>query len=277
MRVLVLDDDYTWVRKIASRLERQGHSAVEAFSWSQGWKLLEERSVGALILDLHLGGDIQDGMQLLEMLQVDSLGVPTMVVSLSVDLRGVTGQCFSYPFVRTVIPKKRFAEFTCPFQEFLRFLAASQEGHRMSSESRVFVVHGRNETARNRVVGILDELRVDPVYLDREPSAGRTIIELVEEYSEAKYAVVVMSGDDVGALAGEADALTPRARQNVVFEAGYLMARLGRKRIMLLRDDGLETPSDLDGIRYELLGARRQDIKTALMRDFYELGIPHQP
>lgn len=43
-----------------------------------------------------------------------------------------------------------------------------------------------------------------------------------------------------------------RARQNVVFELGYFLGRLGRRSgrtILLLRDD-VELPSDIRGILY---------------------------
>ena len=44
-----------------------------------------------------------------------------------------------------------------------------------------------------------------------------------------------------------------RARQNVVFEMGYFMALLGRERVMLLLQDGVEKPSDLNGVVYTAL------------------------
>ena len=43
--------------------------------------------------------------------------------------------------------------------------------------------------------------------------------------------------------------LKTRARQNVIFEAGYFMGKLGRNRTILL--SGVEeTMSDIDGIVY---------------------------
>ena len=41
-----------------------------------------------------------------------------------------------------------------------------------------------------------------------------------------------------------------RARQNVVFEHGYLMGKLGRKRISVIVKDNIEIPSDIEGLFY---------------------------
>ena len=42
----------------------------------------------------------------------------------------------------------------------------------------------------------------------------------------------------------------PRTRQNVVFETGYFIGKLGRNRVVILSDNGVEMPLDLGGIVY---------------------------
>ena len=44
--------------------------------------------------------------------------------------------------------------------------------------------------------------------------------------------------------------LRKRARQNVVFEHGYLIAKLGRQNVSALVKDGIETPGDISGVLY---------------------------
>ncbi|MGO8658573.1 TIR domain-containing protein, partial [Rhizobium ruizarguesonis] len=39
-----------------------------------------------------------------------------------------------------------------------------------------------------------------------------------------------------------------RARQNVVFEHGYLLFKLGTERVAALKSDGVEIPCDLSGL-----------------------------
>jgi predicted nucleotide-binding protein len=49
---------------------------------------------------------------------------------------------------------------------------------------------------------------------------------------------------------GESDKKKYRARQNVVLELGMVLARLGRKRVAILRKKTVEQPSEIDGLIY---------------------------
>ncbi|WP_434811706.1 TIR domain-containing protein [Microbacterium sp. bgisy189] len=42
----------------------------------------------------------------------------------------------------------------------------------------------------------------------------------------------------------------PRARQNVVFELGFFIGLIGRSRVAVLYDEGVELPSDITGLVY---------------------------
>jgi len=82
-------------------------------------------------------------------------------------------------------------------------------------------------------------------------SEGRTIIEKIERHSGVGYAVVLLTGDDRGGLAGtEPGGYQPRARQNVVLELGYFLGKLGRRHVCVLHEPGVEIPSDYDGVVY---------------------------
>lgn len=114
---------------------------------------------------------------------------------------------------------------------------------------RVFVVHGRDQVVKDAVVEFLVELGLEPVVLHEQPSMGRHLLtKFMEEAELATFAVILMTGDDVG---GESSGpLNPRARQNVIFELGYFLSRLGQSHVCALVSPGLETPSDFDGIVY---------------------------
>jgi predicted nucleotide-binding protein len=114
----------------------------------------------------------------------------------------------------------------------------------------VFVVHGRDNEAKHEVARLLERLKLKPIVLHEQPSRGKTIIEKIEHYSGVAFAVVILSPDDVGALATEQAKLNPRARQNVILELGYMVAKLGRDRVCALVKQGVEIPSDFDGVVY---------------------------
>ena len=77
-----------------------------------------------------------------------------------------------------------------------------------------------------------------------------TVIEKIEFYSDVCFAVVILSPDDVGALATQSEQLNPRARQNVILELGYMVAKLGRDHVCALVKEGVEIPSDFTGVVY---------------------------
>jgi len=120
-----------------------------------------------------------------------------------------------------------------------------------AADSRqVFVVHGRDEAAKEAVARFLGKLDLDPVILHEQPNQGRTIIEKFEEHADVGFAVVLLTPDDEGRLAGTSGDSKPRARQNVIFELGYFIGRLGRRRVCALYRPGLELPSDFAGVAY---------------------------
>jgi predicted nucleotide-binding protein len=118
------------------------------------------------------------------------------------------------------------------------------------SGSKVFLVHGHDESAREMTARFLEKLSLAPIILQEQPSAGQTIIEKVEHNADVAFAVVILTPDDVGAEADNADNLKPRARQNVILELGYFLGRLGRKNVATLLKGEVERPSDYDGILY---------------------------
>ena len=115
---------------------------------------------------------------------------------------------------------------------------------------RVFVIHGHDVAARETVARFLQVLGLQPVILHEQPNEGRTIIEKFEDYSDVRFAVVLLTADDVGACSDNQSELNSRARQNVILELGFFLGKLGRKKVCALKTSGVETPSDYDGVVY---------------------------
>ncbi len=113
---------------------------------------------------------------------------------------------------------------------------------------KIFVVHGHDEAALQAVARFLEQLELEAIVLSEQPDQGRTIIEKFEDYAgEVGFAVVILTPDD---LVGTESSQASRARQNVIFELGYLVGKLGRGRACLLRKGEVEIPSDLYGVIY---------------------------
>jgi hypothetical protein len=140
----------------------------------------------------------------------------------------------------------------------------------MIDSNEVFIVHGRNQKVKSEVSDFLRSFRLSPIILNQEANEGMTVIEKFEKYANVGYAVVLMTDDDLGKEKSEAD-LKPRARQNVVLELGYFIAK-SRGKICILYSAGVELPSDLGGIIYEMIDD--DGIwKSALERELRKAGF----
>lgn len=111
---------------------------------------------------------------------------------------------------------------------------------------RVFVVHGHDLKAVDQTELVLHRFGLEPVILKDAPSGGRTVIEKFEAHANVGAAIVLLTPDDVGGK--DEKSLSPRARQNVIWEWGYLVSRLGRVNVICIFKGGVEIPSDLNGI-----------------------------
>lgn len=116
--------------------------------------------------------------------------------------------------------------------------------------TKVFIVHGHDEAARETVARFLERLQVEPVILHEQADRGRTIIEKLEHYGRVGFAVVLLTPDDEGRKARSDDPLQPRARQNVLLELGFFVGLLGRERVCALHKGAVEIPSDYVGVVY---------------------------
>ena len=72
----------------------------------------------------------------------------------------------------------------------------------------------------------------------------------VNGLKSAASVIVLLTPDDAGSLQGDENDLKPRARQNVIFELGFFIGRLGRKHVCALTKGDVEIPSDYEGIEY---------------------------
>ena len=138
----------------------------------------------------------------------------------------------------------------------------------------IFIVHGRDHGPKETVARFLEKLGLKATILHEQPSAGQTIIEKLEKYARnAGFAIVLLTPDDIGALKdGIENESKPRARQNVVFELGYFIGKLGRDRVCPLFKGKIENPSDIDGVIYVPMNG--EDWKLKLGQEMKNAGFP---
>lgn len=115
---------------------------------------------------------------------------------------------------------------------------------------KVFIVHGHDETAKIKTARFIEKLGLGAVILHEQVSAGKTIIEKIEEYSNVGFGIILYTPCDIGGKQVTNPDLKSRARQNVVFEHGYLMGKIGRGNVCALVKGDIEKPNDISGVVY---------------------------
>lgn len=118
------------------------------------------------------------------------------------------------------------------------------------ANNKVFVIHGHDSGTKETVARFLSKIGLEPIILHEQASQGKTIIEKFEQYADVSYAVALLTPDDVGNAIRESENTKPRARQNVIFEFGYFIGKLGRKHVAGLIKGDVEVPSDYSGVVY---------------------------
>ena len=139
----------------------------------------------------------------------------------------------------------------------------------------------------NEVTTELELLGIKPVVLQRIRTSDDHLFSKFNAIArDAKHAVVLVSGDDVGASlgdfshrAGGAARLEFRARQNVILELGYFYGKLGEENVFVflkpppasdLVVDQFEVPSDLAGKLFEDFAG---DWKAVLRERLFDAGF----
>lgn len=118
------------------------------------------------------------------------------------------------------------------------------------SAKKVFIVHGHDNEAKISVARFVEQLGLEAIILHEQTNQGKTIIEKFENYSDVGFAIVLYTECDEGKAKKETG-FRNRARQNVVFEHGYFVSKIGRDHVVALVKGDVELPGDYSGVVYE--------------------------
>ena len=138
--------------------------------------------------------------------------------------------------------------------------------------SKVFIVHGHDGELKQSVARIVEQQGISAVILTEQANQGKTIIEKFENYSDVGGAICLFTADDFGRNKKDGTDCA-RARQNVVFETGYFIGKLGRNHIVILADSGIEMPSDLSGVVPTNTGSWQFDLLKEMKAMGYAIDL----
>jgi len=169
------------------------------------------------------------------------------------------------------------------------------DAKRVTSLSKnVFIVHGRDHMPVKELKTMLLELGLSPIVLHEQPSGSMTIVEKLEYYSgDIGFAFVLLTPDDALVptiqtikVDKKHGTITPiyffnpppisRARQNVILEFGFFVAKLGRKKVCCLYKGDTELPydmpSDMHGIVYIPFKESVNEVRDKIIKELKAVG-----
>lgn len=140
---------------------------------------------------------------------------------------------------------------------------------------RVFVVCGTDDEMKQAIIAALTKLWLVPLVMCEEPSQGRKIVERFQDYADVGFAVVLLSPDDsVYAKDEPSTKRKLRPRQDVVFELGFLLGKLGRNNVLVFQREcqNFEVPTDFEGMKVTAFDDQ-DSWKLALIRELSNCGL----
>lgn len=144
--------------------------------------------------------------------------------------------------------------------------------------NKVFVVHGHDEVAKTSLEIFLKEVGLEPIVLHRQADEGQTIIEKFEKHSDVGYAFILLTPDECAYLSSESEledserTIEYRARPNVIFEFGYFVGKLGRKKVCCLYTGTVSLPSDVIGMIYKKYESSVEEVAYSIIKDLKAVG-----
>jgi predicted nucleotide-binding protein len=117
--------------------------------------------------------------------------------------------------------------------------------------NKIFVVHGQDNTMKSDVTQTLQQLDLDPIILHEKPNSTQTLIQKTSDYTHVSFAVILLSPDELAYPTEKtSDEAKSQAKQNIIFELGYLLGRLGKQNVVAIyrKKKDFETPNDINEI-----------------------------
>jgi len=144
----------------------------------------------------------------------------------------------------------------------------------MRKAKPILFLHGRDETARQTVSRYFEAIGVAPLVLREatlvDPAtAGEELARLA---AQAKFAVVLLTLDEVGYPAGLPGEKRSRPAQTLVLELGYITAKLGADKVLVLTQGNLEIATHVLGLNTVAID-HHEGWKMRLARELRSAGF----
>lgn len=182
------------------------------------------------------------------------------------------------------IQKRLGPSFAHIFEEFhdFRTVPASAE-HSPDIPSRgsvevvpipenIFIAHGHDHQGLRELEAYLRRNGLNPIICIDRPKKGRQIFQIVrEDAADCSCAIALFSPDDEVKNQGQK---YRQARPNVMIEAGWLMATLGPRKVILVSQADMRMPSDFGGLAQVQYQSALTEALLEITQELKALDVP---
>lgn len=114
-------------------------------------------------------------------------------------------------------------------------------------KSNILLIHGQDGTAKGSVLEFLEKLGLRALTPHEQVNGGKGLIEKFRDLSSIHFAIVLFTPDDATTPQNKPRGKRYRLIQDIIFELGYVVAKLGQERVCVLCQEGAGIPLDYPG------------------------------
>lgn len=263
-KIVFADNNLDFLKTRKQFLEQKGLEIIEATTLEEVKLALAREDIDLAILDIRLCDDDDDkdrsGLQLAA--DPSFIQIPKIILTAYPTVEGMYDAFVDHdgnlPRVVEFVTKQDgpgalLAAISRVLSMKISLHLAPQDDAAKSKErnnNKVFIIHGHDEAARERVARFIERLGLEAIILQERPNEGLSILQKIERHCAVNFAIAIFTPDDFGGAKKASNHVYDRARQNVIFELGYFIGKLGAKKVCALIKGTPEIPSDYRGIAY---------------------------
>jgi hypothetical protein len=106
--------------------------------------------------------------------------------------------------------------------------------------SNILLIHGQDGTAKVSVLEFIEKLGLRALVPHEQGNGGKDLIEKFRDPSNIQFAIVLFTPDDAITPQDKPAGRRTRPIQDIIFEFGYVVAKLGHERVCALCQEGAE-------------------------------------
>jgi predicted nucleotide-binding protein len=138
--------------------------------------------------------------------------------------------------------------------------------------SNILLIHGRDESAKESILRFIGKLRHRAIMLDEQSGGGGGVIEKLRQSPKIDFAIFLFTAGGIALPREEPRKGEASFIQNLIFEFGYIVGKLGEERVCVLYEERMEIPLDYSGVVHIPMDSRG-GWKLLVAKEIKQAGI----